>query len=184
MKKFLVLMLVLGMASLAGATLQISVDGVQNPVDSEITLMPSGTAILDVWTATDIGMFELCTYALIVADGPGTIDAANADALYGNILAAEVPTDFFLIGPGLAATYLGGYAGNPVAGATILDGILFHCEGLGDVTIELWSLKETAVQSGIYEADALMDTVMIHQIPEPMTLALLGLGGLFLRRRK
>ena len=178
-------MLVLGMASLAGATLQISVNGDQDPVDSQITLdAPSGTAILDVWTATDIGMFELCTYALIIAEGDGSIDAANADVLYGNILAAEIPTDFFLIGPGLAATYLGGYAGNPVAGATLLDGILFHCEGVGDVTIELWSLKETAVASGIYEADALMDSVLIHQIPEPMTLALLGLGGLFLRRRK
>ncbi|MHC4154714.1 MAG: PEP-CTERM sorting domain-containing protein [Planctomycetota bacterium] len=28
------------------------------------------------------------------------------------------------------------------------------------------------------------DQVLIHQIPEPMTVALLGLGGLFLVRRR
>jgi hypothetical protein len=28
------------------------------------------------------------------------------------------------------------------------------------------------------------DTLTIHQIPEPTTIALLGLGGLLLRRRK
>ena len=27
-------------------------------------------------------------------------------------------------------------------------------------------------------------TVVIHEVPEPMTMALLGLGGLLLRRRK
>ena len=30
----------------------------------------------------------------------------------------------------------------------------------------------------------LVDAVVIHQIPEPATIALLGLGGLLLRRRK
>ncbi|MHC4083626.1 MAG: PEP-CTERM sorting domain-containing protein [Planctomycetota bacterium] len=35
------------------------------------------------------------------------------------------------------------------------------------------------------DTTTLLDTLTIHQIPEPMTLALLGLGGLFvLRRRK
>jgi len=34
------------------------------------------------------------------------------------------------------------------------------------------------------DAGAVMDSQIIHQIPEPITLALLGLGGLFLRRRK
>jgi hypothetical protein len=35
------------------------------------------------------------------------------------------------------------------------------------------------------ENGAMIDTILIHQIiPEPMTIALLGLGGLLLRRRK
>jgi hypothetical protein len=176
-------MLVLGMASLASATLQISVNGVQNPVDSEIIIeKPSDTIILDVWTADDITLFELGTYALIVAEGPGTIDAANAEVLYGNILATDIPNANFLIGPGLAATYLGGFSGNPVAGDTFLDNILFHCDAEGDVIIELWTIEDMGGE--LYEGTVLMDSVIIHQIPEPMTLALLGLGGLFLRRRK
>jgi hypothetical protein len=28
------------------------------------------------------------------------------------------------------------------------------------------------------------DTIIVHQIPEPTTMLLLGLGGLLLRRRK
>ena len=35
-----------------------------------------------------------------------------------------------------------------------------------------------------WSAPGLQDTLLVNVIPEPMTLALLGLGGLFLRRRK
>ena len=54
MKKLLVICLVLGMASVAGATLQISVNGNPEPIDSEITIFPSDEIVLDVWTDSDI----------------------------------------------------------------------------------------------------------------------------------
>jgi hypothetical protein len=57
----------------------------------------------------------------------------------------------------------------------LVDLIDFHCTGQpGDVMLYL---AEAAVFT-------VFDTQVIHQIPEPITFALLGLGGLFLRRRK
>jgi hypothetical protein len=49
---------------------------------------------------------------------------------------------------------------------------MFHCTGLGDVSITLW------------EDYGMPDAILIHQVPEPATIMLLGLGGLLLRRRK
>jgi hypothetical protein len=48
-----------------------------------------------------------------------------------------------------------------------------HCDGPADCVVDLYDA------SGY----TLIDTIVIHQ-PEPMTIALLSLGGLFLRRRK
>jgi hypothetical protein len=42
MKKLLILMLVLGLTSVAGAALHISVNGNMNPIDSQYTLLPIG----------------------------------------------------------------------------------------------------------------------------------------------
>jgi len=56
MKKLLILMLVLGLTSYASAalTLQISVGGNKEPVDSQITIQPSQNLVLDIWTTADI----------------------------------------------------------------------------------------------------------------------------------
>ena len=50
MKKFLAICLVLGMASVATASLQISVNGEPEPVDSEYILGPSDHLTLDIYT--------------------------------------------------------------------------------------------------------------------------------------
>ena len=56
----------------------------------------------------------------------------------------------------------------------VVDGIIFKCLEEGDVVLTLTNV----------DFDTIFDTVTIHQVPEPMTLGLLGLGGLFLRRRR
>ncbi len=63
----------------------------------------------------------------------------------------------------------------PLPVGTLVDNIIFHCEVPGDVTLTLVGDYENGIE--------VLDTQIIHQLPEPMTMCLLGLGGLFLRRR-
>jgi hypothetical protein len=80
-------------------------------------------------------------------------------------------------------------------------GILLHCDGAGTVTVDLTlhglteyskyisptgdPLPPESLGGGWFAAteDDLGDLV-IYQIPEPITMALLGVGGLLLRRRR
>ena len=139
MKKLLVLLMVLGIASAANAALLISVDGVVDPPDSEINLQPSETAILDIWGdgLTDPSGFILG----LDVDGPGALDIADAVINYAGSVQSVEWLDY---------AYIAGYLGlqNPMVSivltdvppvgdpkapleGTLVDGILFHCEGLG-----------------------------------------------------
>ncbi len=184
MKKILVLTLVLAMASVAGATLQISVDGVQEPVESEIYVAPSETLVLDIWTDANIvpgtgewnGWALVCTVqdasisggvavvqdaAIVIYDdaaGNGFPGLDNENGVWGMLFLSEVS--------------------EIPAGGTIYDEIVFHCEWApNDVVITLYGTDDWAQAIPL-------DSVVVHQIPEPTTIALLGLGGLLLRRKK
>ena len=193
MRKLLILIVVLGVASMANATLQISVNGDLEPINSEIvvTEVPSGILTLDIWTDVDVGVFEQLTWALVVTnDAVGTISGGVGVApwRYAVWAGAGVDNAAIVLDPpysGKAGTYLAGMSGNPLAGDVMYDEFLFHCEGVGDATVELWSLVNSVPLPGeAYVLTTLLDSVTIHQVPEPMTMVLLGLGGLLLRRRK
>ncbi|MHC4266238.1 MAG: PEP-CTERM sorting domain-containing protein [Planctomycetota bacterium] len=95
---------------------------------------------------------------------------------------------------------------NAVGQFTLMDGLEFHAEGIGDVYVDLiaysqivtWNLEigVTYTYSSTYyygitgytmntiiEGGTVIDSVLI-KVPEPMTLSLLALGAFFLRRRK
>jgi hypothetical protein len=184
MKKLLVLLLVLGMASTASATLQISVNGDPEPIDSEITIEPSQEITLDIWTDADISPFGGGPWMLVCDVTLGTIDPGTA--LPPFVYGAPAPGytyDNEAVQPPEGMEGIWGIAVNstitPVPSGTVLyDEIIFHCPAPGDVTIYLMDAPDGSPASIIYDA------VVIHQIPEPMTVALLGLGGLFLLRRR
>jgi hypothetical protein len=55
----------------------------------------------------------------------------------------------------------------------LVDGIVLNCDWVGDVTLKLYDSELN-----------LLDTQLIHQVPEPMTIALIGLGAMMLRRKR
>jgi hypothetical protein len=189
MKKLLVLLLVLGMASMASAALQISVNGELEPIDSQIYLEPSQTIELDIWSTVPLlggDPGENAYWVLTVDTTLGSI-SGGAPAISDPAWSFDGPypgagSDI----SGLPQGQDGIYASMATFGiaipadVAIFDGIIFHCEyESGPTTITLWN----AGGGGVIEGEP-WDTVTIHQIPEPMTVGLLGLGGLFLLRRR
>jgi len=185
MKKLLVLAMVLSMTTMAYASLEISIDGDKEAEAATITVVPSGSVALDIWTNSAISTGNGEGYfALAATMTGGTISGGQlADPTWWTILFYD---DAAGNGIGLPTGDNGifGYIATPPAtvfpaGSTLINAIDFHCEGPGDVLVSLYSIDlDTGALTGV------LDTVVIHQIPEPMTIGLLGLGGLFLRRRK
>jgi len=186
MKKALVLMVVLAMAGITNAGIRISVDGVVDPPDTQINIteVPGGTVDIDLWGD---GEEPMGTFYLGMS-GPATLDISapnwvypgnNVDVWWEDLtdLADYIETQGYLVG-GTFANFTMNDLVTPPAVPAPLDGILVNnlplqCEGLGEVLL--------VVTNG---EGLVLDTQIIHQVPEPMTISLLGLGGLLLRRRK
>jgi hypothetical protein len=179
MKKSIIITLVMVITSIANAEMLISVNGVIDPPETQFFTGPSGIFTIDIWGD---GQSEQGLYWVGINRGdPASLNFDNATILYpGNSVEIGVIDDdelaqelgfnnifaYFL----LADTH----SPPPPLQGTLVDQILFHCEGFWppDATIMLLS-----------EELSLMDTQVIH-VPEPMTVVLLGLGGLMMRRRR
>lgn len=230
MKKLLVLMLVLGMASLANATV---IDVVTLGLGS---LGHAGTSTdwLVEGETIEIGLVLNYNqvpsqpprdgYILSMMDvdlhlsGPGTLDVGYW--AYGNpyfqyhsnfslfgVVDAYSSTEWDSVGDGL--DQIAGAATTPILGTEgtgpgslgtlLLWDLIIECTGEGNIIIDLTlnGLSEYAPYTNIngklpkpdppgwvvmVEGD--LGDLVIHNIPEPATVALLGLGGLFLLRRK
>jgi hypothetical protein len=170
MKKLLVLMLVLAMTSAANAALLISVDGVVNPPDTEVWLDLSEIAIIDVYSD---GLTLSNQEFYLQIEGGGAMDITKAT---NTVNPPGYPSTVIPLSDTLAFLDLA-LAGIPipvVPEGTVVDLIEVHCVERGvDVVLTLYS-----------NVDGVLDTQIIHQIPEPATIALLGLGGLALLRRR
>ena len=187
MRKLLILIVVLGMASAAYAGFSISVHEVGGAEYDGHPLAPTDYLWLDI-DATSATPAEYTYWALVVETAEGSITGGvvGASPPAGNLNGLDTVdyiTPYFIgYGP-VSPTAFGvsgviGDSGGLTLNGTQFDEILFHCLDEVDAVVELWlSPDYTATFS-------LADTVVIPQIPEPMTLALLGLGGLLLRRRK
>jgi hypothetical protein len=184
MKRIMVVLMVLSMATVANAVLRITVDGAIDLPDTSICLLPSETAMIGVWGD---GLTPTPQDSYIIIEGPAVV--SGGAITYGGLGSSlDLYTDddtyipwmvsegfntnqayYYVLIDMVTTTQL------PLAGQMI-DGILLHGEGMGDVVITMGMVYD--------EGWTIFDTQVIHQIPEPMTMAVLGLGGLFLRRRK
>jgi hypothetical protein len=188
MKKLLILVLVLGMSSLANAGLIFTVNGL--PATPDITLKPSETAEIDleISAGSTILGYTIDWQLRNLDAGP-----ADAEFVYGGVnypLVFEFASTAVISQPQLFEATGSQFLGAALPGpATIMQGLMIHClranlDPQGAVILEVIAQAGTVIDGVELPAGTVLSSLMIHQIPEPMTLTLLGLGGLFLARRK
>jgi len=163
MKKWFALVLVLGLVS--GANAALTLVGV--PTE------PIGIGeIVTITVANDVGgsysgWLEIETPAVAdFASDPEFTPAANPSGM------SEIK-----LWPEFGASYEFSIISFPPSPAI----------GAGEhVVVHLVGVSEGSTQLSLYASDrtTLLDQCTIAVIPEPMTVALLGIGGLLLRRRK
>ena len=169
MKKILVLMLVLGIASTASAGLSFATGS------ATITVGESVSVALQIDSAS-VGASSLDNmvgyYSGTVATLAAPTQGADAIAFTVNTKTGAYAGYFQIIS---GTTVTGGFSlGDEVAIATLTG------DAAGTYTIYSYMTSMWDITGGWDDSF----TLTVNQIPVPMTFGLLGLGGLFLRRRK
>jgi len=184
MKKVLALVLVLGLASMANAAMVLSVNG-QTDVDT-IKLLPSETVNIDIHATEAIfgGSYVLVYNVAAGSMEKGVANPNIFDEVTYNHLGIDTFADAGVEPLEGRNGYFLGFAIFATGGASIVgqlaDGFVFHCENADvDGVVQLMSFNEDT-----WAPMDVLDTVFIDQVPEPMTMSLLALGGLGLLRRR
>jgi hypothetical protein len=184
MKKLLVLMLVLGMATAASAatiTLREQSSGL-----SSYEYTPGETVTIEVVSGglTGSGASRIGRLAMSLDTDSDEADSSSAGTLHATL-----------------SNNLGWNNGSPAPHPDLITGIVGEAavgQGVGNVVLYTFDVQVDSMATdtitiganitllknpfgGDLTVDSVTDLVMT---PEPMTIALLGLGGLFLRRRR
>jgi opacity protein-like surface antigen len=175
MKNLLILMLALVITSVANAAFTLVVDGEE--VGDEIDLIVGGLIDIGIYNDTpgdSSNTRQLLAYVIIY-----DVTGGEWTGLNNVYIPPAVPGSYNHHDPdGMGLdVFLGNFTNpNPYfSGVGVLGDYQYRCLALGhDVMVELMDGTTATI----------LDSLTIHQIPEPMTIALLGLGGLFLLRRR
>jgi hypothetical protein len=187
MKKLFILLAVLAMTSVSqAAVIDIvisSLDGA--PIDpvTEITILPSQVINMDIIYTQEQSPTLLGLDSIVNAEGPGTLNVSDLTWPYDEGFNRTIE---YVAGKSYNVS-TGSFGGIGGTGTIMVDHVLLHCDDLGDVVV--WMSPDTAGGGSIYTTGMPYDGtwgagVIVHQVPEPMTIALLGLGGLALLRRR
>ncbi len=189
MKKLLVLLVFLELINSANAAvtdaLIFTVNG--QPQPSEITLQPSQT--IEIGLELDVG-HNITTYILDYKILQGSAELICTSVTFPMVFA--IPSKVIVNSPP-SLVRIGGtqFVLLPIPGpGVIMQGLQLHClnpdMNLENPTIlQITSTHDTWIDDQQLGPDGtVVYTLIIHQIPEPATVLLLGLGGLLLRKRK
>jgi hypothetical protein len=166
MKKLLILMLVLGMTSAASAALTWSADPITVGV---------GDTIAVTIDSSD---------ALPYAGGPAWVGAdPSAVASIASIVQLAAAGEDAVVDDPTATGWPGWWTINALD-TTGTPGDTMAAGPQWTVTISGDSVGTYVISSDSYGSAGADDLLTINVVPEPMTIALLGLGGLFLLRRR
>ena len=183
-RKLIVLALVLGLASIAGAAWEIRMDTTTASGGTPTNWVdPVGTQTLTVGTPLYIGLYgttsdttQFDTLTIFSVKDPfpydwtGNVGTANGGVTANAGAGTSVgPASYAVAGPPPMYPIVDYYASTPTA-----DGVVLWWEAI----VQNVGFDNVALTQGK------LDRFGIDVVPEPMTIALLGLGGLFLRRRK
>jgi hypothetical protein len=176
MKKLLVLALVLSMATLASASLSIvGIPAGPITVGDTFTMSIVSSAPIAFGDGTDWAGWGLVTETALagIAGGVSTVPTEPGFVIYDGVLAGAgftPPVGTEGVSGALSVT------GAAVPAGTIFDSITFTAQNAGTAHLTLVGTMD-------YDVLTTLATGSIVITPEPVTMALLGLGGLFLRRR-
>jgi hypothetical protein len=191
MKKLLVLLTVLAMSSVASAAMIApvitSLNGEAIAPTNYIEIGYSDTVDFDIWLVNAEGMKLMSLDALVSINGLATLDASIETLTWPY---AEGFNNWVWDVQGKSGAVATGSFMAGMGEGILVDHFLLHCDvddPENDVIISVsndlrWG--GTLLIDGITAYAGEWGSATVHQVPEPMTIALLGLGGLFLRRRR
>lgn len=173
MKKVIVLMLVVFLAAAvtANAGLKIYVnliDGLWAEYsDSKLTIVPSDYLQLGVIDEDGTGGTGVYAFGIAVGTASGSIDAREA-IMSSGVTAELINNETAAAQWGIQNPFISLTNTTPQGvGGWLVQKFTFHCDGPGDVTLAI-----------VDDDGHILDTQVIHQIPEPATWVILGLGSL------